>query len=82
MDTLRKEVLVSNRHGQAVNIITVQSAFSMMASDAATSIVEGHFLPVRWRDWIELAVRDQDEVVPHALSQRSSAQGHHSYEVR
>jgi hypothetical protein len=56
MSALEHQCLVLNRSWQAVNIITVQAALSMMAADAATGMnftTEG-FVPVKWSDWLDL----------------------------
>lgn len=66
MSTLEKDVLVLNRNWQPVNIISVRSALSMMASDACTAIDftdEGAFIPVRWNDWFNVPVRENDDVI-------------------
>ena len=44
--------------------MTVQKALSMMAADAATAMdfcEDGYFIPVRWQNWLELPVREQDD---------------------
>jgi 5-methylcytosine-specific restriction endonuclease McrA len=63
MTVLEQQVLVLNRQWQAINVITVQSALSMMAADAATGMnfEEGNFVPVRWTDWLALDIRDGDD---------------------
>jgi len=38
MSNLDKQVLVLNRSWQAINVMTVQKALSMMAADAATAM--------------------------------------------
>jgi len=60
MSVLEHQCLVLNRSWQAVNIITVQAALSMMAADAATGMdfsAAGNFVPVKWSDWLNLPVR-------------------------
>ena len=54
MGALENQCLVLNRSWQAVNVITVQAALSMMAADAATGMdfTEGCFVPVKWSDWL------------------------------
>jgi hypothetical protein len=56
MGALENQCLVLNRSWQAVNVITVQAAFSMMAADAATGMnfTEGSFVPAKWSDWLNL----------------------------
>jgi 5-methylcytosine-specific restriction endonuclease McrA len=64
MSNLDKQVLVLNKSWQPINVMTVQKAPSMMAADAATAMDfsdEGYFVPVRWKDWLELPVREQDD---------------------
>ena len=50
-------------HQNPINFMTVQKALSMMAADVATAMDfsdEGYFVPVRWNDWLELPVREQE----------------------
>ena len=64
MSVLDRQCLVLNRSWQPINVMTVQKALSMMAADAATAMDfsdEGCFVPVRWKDWLDLPVRDQDD---------------------
>jgi len=64
MSNLDKQVLVLNRTWQPINVMTVQKALSMMAADAATAMdfcEDGYFIPVRWQNWLELPVREQDD---------------------
>jgi len=64
MSNLDKQVLVLNRSWQPINVMTVQKALSMMAADAATAFdfcEDGYFVPVRWQNWLELPVREQDD---------------------
>jgi 5-methylcytosine-specific restriction endonuclease McrA len=65
MTALEQQVLVLNRQWQAINVITVQAALSMMAADAATGMnfEEGNFVPVRWTDWLALDIRDGDDCI-------------------
>jgi hypothetical protein len=61
---LDKQVIVLNKSWQPITVITVQKALSMMAADAATAMDlsgQGYFVPVRWKDWLELSVTDQDD---------------------
>jgi len=43
--------------------MTVQKALVTMATDVATAMdfSEDGFVPLRWRDWLELPVRTQDD---------------------
>jgi 5-methylcytosine-specific restriction endonuclease McrA len=65
MTALEQQVLVLNRQWQAINVITVQAALSMMAADAATGMdfSDGNFVPVKWSDWLNLPVRAGDDCV-------------------
>src|SRR3984893_5817786 len=66
MGVLDTQCLVLNRSWQAVNVITVQAALSMMAADAATGMdftATGNFVPVKWSDWLNLAVRPEDDSI-------------------
>src|SRR5271166_1184974 len=40
---------------------------------------EGYFVPVRWKDWLELPVRDQDDGIIHALTGCTRAPGLNCY---
>jgi hypothetical protein len=65
MGALENQCLVLNRSWQAVNVITVQAALSMMAADAATGMnfTDGSFVPVKWSDWLNLPVRPEDDCI-------------------
>ena len=59
----KRIVLVLNRNWQAVNITTPALAFCQMATDVATGLdIHGQdrMIPTRWKDWILLPVRDED----------------------
>ena len=56
-------VLVLNRHWQAVNVTTPAEAFASMMTDAATGLdIQGQdwMVPVKWQDWVQLSVREDD----------------------
>jgi len=56
-------VLVLNRNWQAINVRTPKDAFCQMATDVATALdMEGdeYIRPVRWEEWLELPVREND----------------------
>lgn len=62
----KKIVLVLNRNWQAIHIKSPMEAFSMMASDAATALdIQGpdSMIPIKWKDWIKLPVRETDQSV-------------------
>src|SRR5208282_3966009 len=64
MSNLDKQVLVLNGSWQPIDVMTVQKALVMMSTDVATAMDfsdEGYFVPVRWKDWLELPVRDQGD---------------------
>jgi hypothetical protein len=66
MGVLENQCLVLNRSWQAVNVMTVQAALSMMAADAATGMdfsAAGNFVPVKWSDWLNLPVRAGDDCI-------------------
>jgi hypothetical protein len=66
MGVLENQRLVLNRSWQAVNVMTVQAALSMMAADAATGMgfsAAGNFVPVKWSDWLNLPVRAGDDCI-------------------
>lgn len=66
-DILNKAtVLVLNRHWQAIHVKTPAEAFCMLATGAATALdvqVDDHITPVRWEDWLQLPIREQDNSV-------------------
>lgn len=62
----RNTVLVLNKHWQAVGIKNPADTFAMLMTDAATGLdIRGldHMVPVRWKDWIQLPIDDNDEFV-------------------
>ncbi|MEO0446124.1 MAG: HNH endonuclease [Verrucomicrobiota bacterium] len=67
MSILHKNlVLVLNRNWQAINTTSPAQAFSQMCTDVATGLDihgEDHMLPTRWKDWVELPIRDEDQAV-------------------
>ena len=59
-------VLVLNRHWQAIGVKTPMEAFSMMAAGNATALDmlgEHELRPVRWEEWLDLPVRDDDQSI-------------------
>ncbi len=66
-DVLNKAtVLVLNRNWQAIHVRTPADAFCQMATDVATALdieSEDVMSPVRWKDWLILPIREQDNVV-------------------
>ena len=59
-------VLVLNRNWQAIDVKTPAQAFCMMANGNATGLdIQGigDMRPVRWNEWLELAVREDDNAV-------------------
>jgi 5-methylcytosine-specific restriction endonuclease McrA len=59
-------VLVLNRHWQAIGVKTPMEAFSMMAAGNATALDmlgEHELRPVRWEEWLNLPVRDDDQSI-------------------
>jgi 5-methylcytosine-specific restriction endonuclease McrA len=71
-DILNKSiVLVLNRNWQAINILTPQEAFCMMAGNSATGLdielASGGraqaLRPVTWEEWITLRIRESDNLV-------------------
>lgn len=63
-DILHKNVvLVLNRNWQAIAITTPAQAFGQMATDSATGLdiqSSDWMVPVKWDEWRELDVRDED----------------------
>jgi 5-methylcytosine-specific restriction endonuclease McrA len=56
-------VLILNRNWQAIDTTTPVAVFGQMATDAATGLdIQGKdwMVPVKWADWLELPVRDDD----------------------
>jgi 5-methylcytosine-specific restriction endonuclease McrA len=59
-------VLVLNRNWQAIHVKTPAEAFAMMATGAAQGLdiaEDGGMTPVRWQQWLQLPVREQDTPV-------------------
>lgn len=59
-------VLVLNRNWQAINTRTPAEAFCMMATEVATALdinESGDMYPVKWKEWLTLPVRDEDNSV-------------------
>lgn len=67
INILNKDVvLVLNRNWQAIGVKTPADTFSMLMTDVATALnIEegGSMLPVKWQDWIDLPVKDNDFTV-------------------
>lgn len=67
MDKLnRNTVLVLNKNWQAVGIKSPADSFAMLVTDVATGLdIRGsdYMTPVRWKDWIQLPIGDEDEFV-------------------
>ncbi len=63
MSVLDSQCLVLNKSHTAINVITVQAALLQMAAGASTGLdfEDGYFAPVKWKDWISLAVREGDD---------------------
>ncbi|MGF1657571.1 MAG: HNH endonuclease [Verrucomicrobiales bacterium] len=63
-DALNKAtVLVLNRNWQAINVRTPAEAFCQMCTGSVTALdidAEGSMRPVRWSEWLELPVREND----------------------
>ena len=56
-------VLVLNKNWQAVGIKSPADTFAMLMTDAATGLnIRGtdHMTPLRWSDWLELPVEEED----------------------
>jgi 5-methylcytosine-specific restriction endonuclease McrA len=66
-DILNKAtVLVLNRNWQAIGVRTPADAFCQMATNAATALdIDGdnHIRPVKWDEWITLAIRESEAFV-------------------
>ena len=59
-------VLVLNRNWQAIHVKTPAEAFCMMAAGSASGLdvqSDDSLSPVRWEDWLKLAVREEDHSV-------------------
>lgn len=62
----RHTVLVLNRNWQAVGVKTPAETFAMLMTDTATGLdIRGldHMTPVRWKQWLELPIQDEDDFV-------------------
>jgi 5-methylcytosine-specific restriction endonuclease McrA len=59
-------VLVLNRNWQAIHVKTPAEAFCMMSTGAANGLdMQGNdfISPLKWDDWLKLAIRDEDQMV-------------------
>lgn len=66
----RNVVLVLNKNWQPIDVTTPAEAFCQMVTDVATALdIQGkdHLVPTRWKDWVNLSVREEDFSVgtPH-----------------
>jgi 5-methylcytosine-specific restriction endonuclease McrA len=62
----RNTVLVLNKNWQAVGIKNPADTFAMLMTDAATGLdIRGldYMIPLRWKDWVELSIEDDDDFV-------------------
>jgi 5-methylcytosine-specific restriction endonuclease McrA len=62
----RNTVLVLNKNWQAVGIKSPADTFTMLMTDAATGLdIRGldHMVPLRWKDWIQLPIDNEDDFV-------------------
>ncbi len=62
----KKMVLVLNRAWQAIGTKTPIETFPMLATEVATGLdIQGDesMIPVRWKDWIQLPVREGDSAI-------------------
>lgn len=67
-DILNKStVLVLNRNWQAIHVKTPAEAFCMIVTGAATALDvqadENSIIPVPWKEWIKLPIRENDNAV-------------------
>ena len=65
-DLNKKTVLVLNRNWQAIDITHPAMAFCQMVTNVATAMdISGrdHMVPVKWEDWINLEIREDDQYV-------------------
>jgi 5-methylcytosine-specific restriction endonuclease McrA len=66
-DLLNKtNILVLNRHWQAIDVKTPMEAFSMIAAGNATALdilSGGDMRPVTWAEWLHLPVREGDNSI-------------------
>jgi 5-methylcytosine-specific restriction endonuclease McrA len=68
----RNTVLVLNKNWQAVGIKNPADTFAMLMTDTATGLdIRGldHMVPLRWNDWINLPIDEDDEFV-QTINQR------------
>jgi 5-methylcytosine-specific restriction endonuclease McrA len=62
----RTTVLVLNKNWQAIGIKSPADTFAMLVTDVATGLdIQGanHMVPLRWKDWIQLPIKEGDEFV-------------------
>ena len=84
MGVLENQCLVLNRSWQAVNVITVQAALSMMAADAATGMnfTEGMLCSCQMERLAQSSGAARGRLHRHAQPQCSRAEGHHSGQIQ
>ena len=67
MGSLHKDiVLVLNRNWQAIGVKTPAETIGMLMTDTATALnIEDNdvMIPVRWKDWTNLPITDNDLVI-------------------
>jgi len=67
MGSLHKDiVLVLNRNWQAIGVKTPAETIGMLMTDTATALnIEDNdvMIPVRWKDWVNLPITDNDLVI-------------------
>jgi 5-methylcytosine-specific restriction endonuclease McrA len=62
-NVLRDQVLVLNRNWQAIDVITVETAFCNLVRGVATAIDTEAMRPVTWSEWMSLPVRETDKSI-------------------
>ena len=68
MEKLHREVLKLNKSWQVIGVMSVQDAISDMAAGAVTGLYtgDGELTPLRWREWINLVVKNDDDYIQTA----------------
>ena len=67
-DKLYTEVLKLNKNWQPIGTLSTKQALSDMSAGAVTGLYvkNGEMTPLRWRDWLNLTLEDDDEYIQSA----------------
>lgn len=63
MNVLNEQVLVLNKHWQAIDVMSVETAFCNLCRGVATAIDTDQMRTVTFDEWRTLPIRDTDKVI-------------------